>query len=120
MDRVFISYSHHDSDFVDKLEHDLRDHGVDVWRDIRDVHPSSTWLKTIEQALSDSDKFLVVLSRESSVSTWVKKEISHAISAGKIIIPILFRLKESPPPLSHIQSLNLTGSASLYIMQHIW
>ena len=51
MARIFISYSRKDFPTVDRLRHDLRDAGIDIWIDQVGLTPGTlSW----EQALRDA------------------------------------------------------------------
>jgi hypothetical protein len=52
--RVFMCYSHKDSDFVDRLVKDLRGSGVSVWRDVDNLPNSvqantASWRDAVDQ-----------------------------------------------------------------------
>ena len=61
MGHIFISYSHNDKDYVEKLEKKLIDEGFDVWVDHR-IDYGSQWPKEIQKALDACDAFVVVVS----------------------------------------------------------
>jgi hypothetical protein len=90
---VFISYSHHDQDFVDQLTQGLEAEGVTVWSD-RSIQPGSNWIEEIEGGLEQSRHFLLVVSQESLNSPSINFEIGIALSkAAKspdtLVIPVL-------------------------------
>ena len=45
MQRIFISYSRKDMDFVRKLAVDLETAGYDVWWDITDLYGGDDWIR---------------------------------------------------------------------------
>ena len=106
MDKIFISYSRKDIDFVRKLADDLETAGYDVWWDITDLQGGDDWVKTIPQAISSSQYFIVVLTPNSVESEWVRKEYTQALSLRKKIIPILFVPCEMPFALNTINFVN--------------
>jgi uncharacterized protein YjbI with pentapeptide repeats len=74
---VFISYSHADSEFVDKLEDLLNKKHIRWWRDIHDA-PAGPLEKTIDLAMSLNPTVILVLSEASVKSDWVEYEASKA------------------------------------------
>jgi hypothetical protein len=74
---LFISYSHLDSSFVDKMEQELNNAGIRFWRDVH--HATSGRLeKQVEKAILDNPIFLLVLSTNSVKSDWVQHEVRLA------------------------------------------
>ena len=81
---LFISYSHGDSTFVDKLEGYLNKKGILFWRDIHDAKAGR--LETqIGQARRLSPTVLLILSKHSLKSDWVEHEVRVARSLAKEI-----------------------------------
>jgi uncharacterized protein YjbI with pentapeptide repeats len=79
---LFISYSHADSKFVDKLEISLNDKGVRFWRDVH--HATAGPLeKQIDQAISQNRTVLLILSENSIKSDWVQHEVRKAREVEK-------------------------------------
>ncbi len=109
MDKIFISYSRKDMDFVRKLAGDLETAGYDVWWDITDLQGGDDWVKTIPQAISSSQYFIVVLTPNSVESEWVRKEYTQALSLRKKIIPILLVPCEMPFALNTINFVNFAA-----------
>lgn len=74
---LFISYSHGDSAFVDKLEKGLNAKGVRFWRDIHDL--TSGRIETqIDRAIRQNPTVLLILSKNSMNSDWVQHEVRKA------------------------------------------
>ncbi len=79
---LFISYSHDDSGFVDKLEIGLNEKGIRFWRDIHDM--SSGRIETqVDQAMRFNPTVLLILSEHSLQSDWVEHEVRTARSLEK-------------------------------------
>ena len=74
MAQVFISYSRKDISFVEQLVADLRNTGLDVWYDVSSLRGGSRWRIEIENAIKNSQFFIVVLSPDSMASEWVERE----------------------------------------------
>jgi len=74
----FVSYSHFDEEFVERLVSRLRGAGVRVWYAPEDLVPGTKLDEAITTAIRTFDKLLVVLSVNSMNSQWVKSEIRKA------------------------------------------
>jgi hypothetical protein len=74
---LFISYSHADSAFVDKLGHDFNRKGIRFWRDIHDMK-AGRLEKQIDRAIRQNPTVLLVLSEHSLSSDWVEHEVRTA------------------------------------------
>lgn len=57
------------------------------------IPPSSSYPEQINKAISECKVCLLIFSNSASLSTWVKKEVSQAISMGKPVLP--FRIEET-------------------------
>jgi len=97
--KLFISYSHKDEEFKDKLEEHLSglltSNRIDTWND-RKILPGERWDESIKRALHDSDIILLLVSSTFMSSGYIKDvEIVKAIEkhrAGEaLIIPIVIR-----------------------------
>jgi hypothetical protein len=109
MQRIFISYSRKDINFVRRLAGDLEKAGYDVWWDLTDLRGGDDWVRVIPEAIKNSDKFIVVLSSNSSISDWVEKEYTQALSLRKKIIPIMLEQSSVPFALNTINYIDFTG-----------
>lgn len=108
MEKVFISYSRKDMNFVRKLAGDLETAGYDVWWDITDLRGGDDWVRNIPEAIKTSQYFIVVLSPNSIESEWVRKEYTQALSLRKKIIPIMLAACEVPFALNTINFVNFS------------
>jgi hypothetical protein len=74
---LFISYSHSDSDFVDRLGNRLAEQGIRYWRDIHEMKAGRIE-KQIERAISQNPTVLLIISEHSLSSDWVEHEVRTA------------------------------------------
>jgi hypothetical protein len=74
----FISYSHKDEDFAQRLHNDLQAKGVRCWYAPEDIAGGKKLYDQIDQAIRLHDKLLLVLSEHSLQSEWVMTEIRRA------------------------------------------
>ncbi|MFH0843718.1 MAG: toll/interleukin-1 receptor domain-containing protein [Bacteroidota bacterium] len=103
---VFISHSSKDKEFVDRLVNDLAKVGVPVWYDKFDIRLGESIPGKINEGISNSKYFLIVLSNNAINSRWVNEELNAALikqinSNGTFIIPILLEDCSVPPLLNH-------------------
>lgn len=74
----FISYSSHDKHFVEMLYHDMRKEGVPCWYAPESMKTGDKFPAEITEAVQRREKLLVVLSKSSLKSDWVRKEVNLA------------------------------------------
>ncbi|MBW1782847.1 MAG: toll/interleukin-1 receptor domain-containing protein [Deltaproteobacteria bacterium] len=74
---IFISYSHDDSKFVNKIYEQLREAGAVVWLDRHDLKAGDVQ-KQIAKTIRIQDVVLIVLSENSVKSDWVETELEIA------------------------------------------
>lgn len=74
---IFISYSHYDFAFVDKLEKRLVGEGFDVWRDVGGMLAGNIQAQ-VEAAIEAREIVITVLSEHSLESDYVEKELADA------------------------------------------
>ena len=80
MKTVFVSYSHDDSDFVDRLILDLRISEIPATYDKWLLNVGDSIIEKIAQAVTTADGVIAVLSPNSVQSNWVKKEFALAMT----------------------------------------
>jgi hypothetical protein len=86
---IFISYSHQDAAFVNRLTQDLQRQQIDVWIDQQGIQGGEAWRKAIVEGINQCDAFLIVLSPDAAASRNVTKELSIADERGKRIFPVI-------------------------------
>jgi uncharacterized protein YjbI with pentapeptide repeats len=74
----FISYSTADQDFADRLHADLQARGIRCWFAPHDMRPGRKIHDQIDEAIRVYDRLLLILSKESMSSEWVRTEIEKA------------------------------------------
>ncbi len=82
INRVFLSYSHQDSTFVDLLGDRLKSRGTPYWRDIDGMN-AGPMDRQIDKALRLHPTVVLVLSKNSVDSDWVEWEVSRAREVEK-------------------------------------
>ena len=89
----FISYSTANQDFADRLYADLQARGVRCWFAPHDIQPGRKIYDQVDEAIRVYDRLLLILSKESMSSRWVRTEIHKArkkeIGLGRhVLFPI--------------------------------
>ena len=107
-DHVFVCYSRKDEDFVLKLAENLKRLGVPIWLDQWDIPTGANWSRTIESALKECARLLIVLTPSSVESDEVQSEWLSALDRKKIIVPILYKDCQMPFRLKPIQYIDFT------------
>lgn len=74
----FISYSTKDKAFAKRMHADLQNEGVRCWYAPEDIKSGKKLHEQIDEAIKLHDKLLLILSKNSMDSEWVKTEIAKA------------------------------------------
>ena len=74
---LFISYSHSDNEFVDRMEVQLNKKGIRFWRDVHDMKAGRMETQ-IDRAIRQNPTMLLILSEHSLASDWVEYEVHTA------------------------------------------
>jgi len=83
MSNVFLSYSHSDSQIVNKIANNLQEEGIDIWFDRQDLLGGQDWQDQIEKALTEAAFVLVFISAKSLESEWVQADIGRHLYVNK-------------------------------------
>jgi hypothetical protein len=106
-----------DKPFVRDLVTRLRGDGVDSWLDEIEIHVGDSIHEKINDGLKQSDFFVVILSRASVVSKWVRNELTSASALEKysqrgiLILPVLLEECDIPPLLLDRRYANFKDDA---------
>ena len=89
----FISYSTKDQEFAERLHGDLQAKGVRCWFAPEEMKGGRKLHEQIDEAIRLHDKLLLILSKDSMNSEWVKTEIAKArkreVKEGKrVLFPV--------------------------------
>jgi TIR domain len=90
---VFISHSSKDKPAVEALAEALRVRGIDVWLDKWEIGAGDDIVAKINESLDKAGCGIIVFSKESWESLWVRAEASYLqysrIQEGKVLIPVI-------------------------------
>jgi hypothetical protein len=94
MSSIFVSYSHEDKLFARRLASDLRDAGHSVWIDETEILVGDSLIGRIVDAIGNVDFVAAIISKTSTNSHWVQRELELASSREiderrVIVLPIL-------------------------------
>lgn len=110
--RVFVSHSTEDKQFVGRLVTDLKALKLDVFFDEHSIKIGDSIPTEVFEAIEQSDYMIVVLTPAFLKSGWSKLETDAAIMAkaqGKLkVLPIMAEPCEPPPTLKAILYANFT------------
>lgn len=116
--RAFLCYSSEDEINVSRIAEKLREHGIDIWQDIKDLRGGDQWAnKILEVIEKEMDYFLIMCSSNSNVhkQSFINQEINSALATQKqfppsshFLIPIIISHCEKREELEKIQHINLT------------
>ena len=88
MGHIFISYSHHDTNYAHALAENLQNMGLDVWIDER-MDYGAQWPHELQKQLDSCSAFILIMSPRSYTSEWVQSELQRARRKLKPIFPLL-------------------------------
>jgi hypothetical protein len=102
---VFLSYAREDRAFAEELAKHILSLGWTVWWD-RELLPGQDFDQTIEQRLDDAKAVIVLWSKSSRQSEWVRSEARHARSR-KVLLPIQIEAGSPPLEFNGVHTANL-------------
>jgi formylglycine-generating enzyme required for sulfatase activity len=105
MSDIFLSYKSEDRIKAQTIAEALESHGYSVWWD-RIILPGQTFEDVIEEELSAANCIVVLWSKESVKSAWVRTEATEGKSR-KILVPVSIEDVTLPLAFRHIQAAKL-------------
>ncbi len=110
---VFVSYAREDKQTAHEIAEILERGGHKPWIDEQLV-PGQRWKDKLQQAISDCDAFLIILSPATLDSEWCQWEYGEALDLGKPIFPVIVKpigvgYPELFAELDNIQYLDITN-----------
>jgi hypothetical protein len=106
MSDIFISYASADRETAHKFADALEGLGWSVWWD-REIPPGKTFDQVIEEELNSARCVVVLWSKESVRSRWVRTEASAALDR-ECLVPALIDTVAIPLEFKRIQAATLT------------
>jgi hypothetical protein len=105
MSEIFLSYKREDKGKAQIIAKTLERHEYSVWWD-RIIPPGKTFDQVIEEEIDAANCVIVLWSKKSVESDWVKNEAREGIQRG-ILIPVLIEDVNIPFEFRHIQAASL-------------
>jgi len=102
---IFLSYAREDSELAKRLSERLESLGWSVWWD-REIPAGQTWRDVIEQSLATMGCMVVLWSKQSIHSDWVKEEAEEG-QAQRKLVPALIDNVKPPMGFRAIQAADL-------------
>lgn len=93
---VFLSHNSKDKELVEKIEQSLWREGIRPYLFETDPQPGGSLAEKIENAISNSDAFVVLITEEGQFSKWVNAEIGYAKAEEIPIIPLVDKTIKNP------------------------
>ncbi|MEN8134439.1 MAG: toll/interleukin-1 receptor domain-containing protein [Thermodesulfobacteriota bacterium] len=98
---IFISYSHENKEFVDKLAMQLVHRNVNVWLDRWELSIGDSIIDKVQEAVDGASALLVILSKASIASEWCKRELSSGFlreleEKRVVVMPVLLENCDVP------------------------
>jgi len=106
MSDIFISYARADKEKAELLAKAFSQKGWSVWWD-REIPPGESFDETIENALSSARCVVVLWSKTSVSSRWVKTEAAEGAERG-ILVPALIDNVKIPLEFKRIEAADLS------------
>lgn len=103
---IFVSYASADRDIARQLAESLMQRGYSVWWD-RTIPPGRVFDEVIQEALDAAACVIVLWSKTSVASNWVKAESSDALTHNRLV-PALIDKVSPPIEFRRIQAADLT------------
>jgi hypothetical protein len=106
MSDIFISYASEDKKRVQSLAHALELKGWSVWWDRR-IPAGKSFDEVIHEALKNARSVVVVWTKTSVKSTWVKNESRSGLRRNILFPVMLLDEVEIPLEFEHLQAAHL-------------
>ena len=109
-DRIFISYERSDRAIARRLAEALEQAGWSVWWD-RKLLAGDAFDKTIQEALNAARCVVVLWSKTSVLSDWVKDEAAEGLKRG-ILVPVLIDDADIPLGFRRLHTVHVDWTTS--------
>lgn len=105
---IFISYTHSDREFVEKLVDFLENKQIKCWFAPRDIPPGMVYPNVISSAIEKSMCFMIILSNKTVEAQFCAREVDAAVSCNKKILPV------------RIEDVEMRGQMQFYLRTVQW
>jgi hypothetical protein len=97
---IFVSYSHRDSDVVERIGRAYKALGMQFLRDVEMLRSGEEWNPRLLEYIEKADIFQLYWSKQAKASVYVQQEWHHALSLGRenFIRPLYWHTPMPQPP----------------------
>lgn len=107
---AFLCYAHEDTVRVTALQRLLAVDGIRLFRDVEQIRPGESITTRLHKALSGARKAVVVASKHSERSAWVKRERALLLSRhDALVFPVLIDDIPLPDEIADLFTIDLRG-----------
>ncbi len=89
--KAFLSYSHQDADFANKIHLILSAIGIKCYFSESDSHPGISVVNKVTSKLEESDYLIVLYTKNAIESQWVNQEIGRFNDGEGDVLPLVER-----------------------------
>ncbi len=120
--RAFISYRRKTSAMLATLiAHELEGRSIEAFVDTRRTDGGGPFPDRLLRAIEGADVFVCLLAEGTFDSDWVKREIEHAHTMGKVLIPVFQETYLAPSaPDTHIHALLQSDGVHVMDVKNIY
>ncbi|PSG96932.1 hypothetical protein BRD56_08240 [Thermoplasmatales archaeon SW_10_69_26] len=86
---VFVSHDSGDEELARQIEEKAASVGVDVWLFEEDNHLGKPIRQKVQNAIDESNAFVVLFAENSSMSSYVRQEIGYAEGTDTPVLPMV-------------------------------
>src|SRR5580698_11105586 len=108
---VFVSYSSQDRERVSGLVAEIEAIGYSVWWD-RQIGVGNAFDREIEKAIDEARCIVVVWSKTSVESEWVRTEANEGLVKG-ILVPVAIETVRPPLAFRMLQTIDIAASGAV-------
>jgi len=108
--KIFISHSSEDKAFARRLKRAFEAYPIDVWLDEKNLNIGDSLSKVFTEEIRSSTHFMLLISKASNQSKWVKKELNTALNENITILPLLIEECEIDVRLKDIKYLDFINN----------
>ena len=108
---LFVAYASEDSGLVEPIVTGLNRMGIDTWMAPKDLQPGQSWEVAIREALEGAIGMLVLISRASMKSEYIRRQVeASARGTEYLILPVMLeQVADVPFPLQELNWLVFTN-----------
>jgi hypothetical protein len=109
---IFCSYSHDDTQIVERVEKAYKALGLTYLRDVESLRSGQNWNEELLRLIEQADIFQLFWSQAASESKYVRQEWEHALKSSRAIRPVYWQ-KPIPRVPDELRSLHFAYTPEL-------